>query len=518
MSITLNGVGFRWPDGSVALSETTGTFTPGRTGLVGSNGSGKSTLLRLIAGELTPATGTILVSDIPIGYLPQNLTLRTAATVADVLGVRQKLAALRAIEAGDIDDRHFELLADDWDIGSRTQAAMHEIGFGAIELDRTIGSLSGGEAILIAIAGLRLRRPSVTLLDEPTNNLDRHARDELSRLVADWPGTLLVVSHDTALLELMDNTAELHDGQLSMFGGPYSDWRAHLDAEQAVAVQAVRSAAQAVKLEQRQRIDAETKLAHRHRNAKKAYEQNRVPKIVANLRASAAQVSAGKLRTRHGEAVQTAQAALDQAECLVRDDEHIRVDLPDPQVAAGRIIAELHIDERKITVQGPARVALTGANGIGKTALLEGLLKSDAGAGRLFTDRVGYLPQRIDGLDDDATVQASVMAAAPTANRQRICAQLARFLLRGDAVQRRVGTLSGGERFRVALARLLLAEPPPQLIVLDEPTNNLDIVSTDQLVDALRAYRGALLIVSHDDMFLARLNLDITLRMTGIGR
>src|SRR5690606_27022174 len=125
-----------------------------------------------------------------------------------------------------------------------------------------------------------------------------------------------------------------------------------------------------------------------------------------------------------------------------------------------------------------------------------------------LTDRVGYLPQRLDGLDEQASMLENVERAAPSVPPGELRSRLARFLLRGDSVHRPVATLSGGERFRVSLARLLLADPPAQLLVLDEPTNNLDLDSIDQLVDALRSYRGALLVVSHDDAFLGRLGLD----------
>jgi ATPase subunit of ABC transporter with duplicated ATPase domains len=135
----------------------------------------------------------------------------------------------------------------------------------------------------------------------------------------------------------------------------------------------------------------------------------------------------------------------------------------------------------------------------------------------LLTDRVGYLPQRLDGLDDTGTVLENVQSAAPSAAPGIIRNQLARFLLRGATVERLVGSLSGGERFRVAIARLLLADPPPQLLVLDEPTNNLDLRSIDQLVDALRAYGGAIIVVSHDDAFLARLDLTRTLVLDRTG-
>ncbi|MFC0680050.1 ABC-F family ATP-binding cassette domain-containing protein [Lysobacter korlensis] len=520
-SITLTDVGLDWPDGSTALRDITGTFGAGRTGLVGANGSGKSTLLRLIAGELTPTSGRVGVTG-NVDYLPQSLTLSVDTTVGDLLGIAGKVAALRAIERGDVAEEHFEILGDDWDIETRADEALRGIGLDAADLDRRVSEVSGGEAMLIAIAGIRLRRAPVTLLDEPTNNLDRDARARLADLVRSWPGALVIVSHDTALLELMDETAELYDGRLSFFGGPYSEWRAHLEQEQTAAAHAARAAEQVVRTEKRQRIEAETKIARRERSGLKARENKVAPKIVMNQWRSDSQVSSGKIRSSFDDRVRTAKAVLDQAEARVRDDAHIHVDLPDPDVAAGRRIAELRGTDRTHVIQGPERVAIVGPNGVGKTTLLESLLagrdpEEGRAGGILLTDRVGYLPQRLDGLDDALSVLENVRESAPNVPPGTVRNRLARFLLRGATVERPVGSLSGGERFRVALARLLLADPPPQLLILDEPTNNLDLTSVDQLVDALRAYRGALLVVSHDDGFLARLDIDTTLQLDDIG-
>jgi len=510
-TILLTDVGLTWPDGSIALTGITAAFGRGSTGLVGANGSGKSTLLRLITGALQPTTGSVVLGG-EVGYLPQSLTLDVGATAADLLGVRAKLDALRSIESGDVDVRHFEALGDDWDITTRAGEALRSAGLAEEDLDRSVGELSGGEAILVAIAGLRLGAAPITVLDEPTNNLDRAARARLAEMVASWPGALVVVSHDTALLELMDDTAELHAGALTVFGGPYSAFLDHLEREQAAALQAQRSADQAVKKEKQQRIEAETKLARRARFARTEYENKSVPKIVMGLRKSAAQVSAGKLRTEFDGKVQDARAAAADASARVRSDDTIQVDLPDPQVASGKRLAELHGSNEPFLLHGPVRVALTGPNGVGKTSLLESLVhpataRAGLASATAHTDRIGYLSQRLDGLDENGSALDNLRFAAPNTPPGELRGRLARFLLRGDAVHRPVRSLSGGERFRVSLARLLLADPPAQLIVLDEPTNNLDRQSVDQLVSALGSYRGGLLVVSHDDAFLGRLGI-----------
>ena len=537
-SILLDRVSFSWPDGTTALSELSGSFGTGRTSLVGRNGSGKSTLLRLIAGELTPTAGHITTTA-DAAYLPQRLTLDVARPVADLLGVGDTLRALRAIESGDADSRHFDVVGNDWDVEARAHTALAEAGLQPDMLDRSVGQLSGGEAVLTAIAGIRLRGAGIALLDEPTNNLDREARARLYEMVRAWRGALVVVSHDTTLLELVDDTAELYDDELTVFGGPYSEWRAWLDAEQGAARQAETAAAAALRREKRERIEAETTLSRRAAMGRKAQIEKRVPKIIAGGRKMSAQVSAGKLRGEKADREANARAALDAAERRVRDDDSVKIDLPDPGVPAGRRIATLGDAERSWIIQGRERVALIGPNGAGKTTLLERLVSAgvqnsgDSAAGiqkgaatadsersfrssaraELHTDRVGYLPQRVDGLDDSASVLENVAAAAPHVGTAELRNRLARFLIRGAAVDRPVATLSGGERFRVALARLLLADPTPQLLVFDEPTNNLDLDTVGQFVDALAAYRGAVLIVSHDDAFLDRIGVHLVLEL-----
>ncbi|MEU7631179.1 ATP-binding cassette domain-containing protein [Nocardia sp. NPDC049220] len=520
--IALHDLSFEWPDGAVALSQLNGVFGTGRTGLVGRNGAGKSTLLQLIAGTLKPTSGRVDVAG-EVGYLPQTLTLGRHTTLAELLGIAGTLTALRAIEAGDTDERHFEAVGDDWDIEARADEALNEIGFTAADLDRRTGEISGGQAVLAAITGLRIRRTPITLLDEPTNNLDRATRAQLTAFVDTWPGVLVVVSHDIELLEHMDSTAALHSAALEVFGGPYSAWKQQLDQQQAAAVQAARTAEQALATERRQRIEAETKLARRARTARATQQHGGIPRIVAGNRASKAQASAGAMRTGLDAKVRTAQQLLADAESRVRREEHIHLDLPDPDVPRGRRIAELRDGDHALVIQGPERVALVGPNGAGKSTLIENLLGTGTYTprhvrGTLFTDRVGYLPQRLDGLAEDVGAVDNVRAVATSSTPATIRNQLARLLLRGDSVDRPVSTLSGGERFRVSLARLLLADPPAQLLIFDEPTNNLDIASVEQLIEALADYRGAILVVSHDHAFLGRIGIDTIVELGADGR
>ena len=505
---------FVWPDGAPALQHLDLTLDPGRTGLIGANGSGKSTLLQLIAGRLRPTGGTVSVSG-DVGLLPQNLALDQHRTVSDLLGIGRLRTAVRRIETGAFDEQQLAgLLAeigDDWDVEERAVAALHRLGLAVPDLlDRGVTSLSGGEVVLAGLARLLLRRPAATLLDEPTNNLDRRARGLLYDAVRDWPGVLVVVSHDRELLDLMDRIAELRGGEIRIYGGNFTAYTEQVAAEQSAAERAVRAAEATVRTEKRQLADTGIKLDRRERTGRRAELEKRVPGIISGARKRAAQVSAGKLRIEMTEKLQAARSTLASAEEAVRDDDRIRIDLPGTALPAGRTVLEIDTSDRPLGIRGPERIALLGTNGSGKTTLLHaiaGLGGPAAGAVRNVCDRVGYLPQRLDVLDDAETVLDNIRVVNPGATPQQVRARLARFLLRGDDVARLAGTLSGGERLRVALARLLLAEPQPQLLLLDEPTNNLDLASVDALTGALAGYRGALVVAGHDLPFLVSIGI-----------
>ncbi|KNB53991.1 ABC-F family ATP-binding cassette domain-containing protein [Streptomyces caatingaensis] len=523
-SITCTSLSYAWADGTPVFDGLTTAFGPGRSGIVGLNGSGKSTLLKLITGELAPAAGSVRVTG-EVGHLPQDAVLDTARRVDDVLGIAATRAALHAIEAGDAREEHFAAVGDDWDVEERARAVLDGLGLGGIGLDRTAGEVSGGECVLLRLAALLLRRPDVLLLDEPTNNLDLYARRRLYAAVEAWNGVMVVVSHDRELLERVDRIAELRSGDVTWYGGGYSAYEQQLAAEQEAAGRLVRAAESDLRRQQRELADAHVKLARRKRYGQKMWDTKREPKVVMGERRRQAQVSAGKHRLLHEERLAEARERLDEAAEALRDDDEIRVDLPATAVPHGRTVLTLsglrlahgaRVDG-EFELRGPERVALVGRNGAGKTTLLRtiaGELAPPAGEATAHVP-LRFLPQRLDLLDGELSVAANVARFAPATTDNHIRAGLARFLFKGARADLPAAGLSGGERFRATLAALLLADPAPQLLMLDEPTNNLDTASVRRLTTALESYEGALIVAGHDLRFLESLGITRWLRLDG---
>jgi ATPase subunit of ABC transporter with duplicated ATPase domains len=519
-SIVCTGLTHAWPDGTPLFDGLDLTIGSGRTGLIGANGAGKSTLLRIIAGEVRPGAGSVSV-DGRVGYLPQDLALAAGRGVDEVLGIAAIRTALHAIEAGDAREAHFAVVGDAWDVEERARATLDRLGLGHVDLDRRVGQLSGGEAMLVGLAARFLWEPDVLLLDEPTNNLDLDARERLYEAVAAWPRGLVAVSHDRALLERVDQIADLSEGRLRWYGGGFTAYEEAVAAEREAAERTVRTAEAEVKRQRRELADARIRLDRRQRYGRKMEATKREPKVIMQERKRQAQVSAGKYRNLHLDRLAAARARLSEAQDAVRDETEIRVDLPETAVPAGRTVltcAALDVvgSTVDLVVRGPERVALIGANGAGKTTLLRLIAgESDpaAGTAAAHVPGVRYLPQRLDVLDESRSVLDNARRYAPRAAPGELRARLARFQFRGDRAGRRVGTLSGGERFRAALAALLVAEPPPQLLLLDEPTNNLDLSSVRRLEQALAAYRGALVVAAHDLPFLRAIGITRWVRL-----
>lgn len=544
--LSFNSLSLIWPDGTPCFENLTGAISAPVTALIGDNGSGKSTLLKLLTGTLEPTSGSITRPG-TVAYLPQDLGLTPQTTIADLFAITDVLDALTALESGDYSEELYDRIGDNWDAAEQAQAALAASGFSPalaatdarVLMRRTVGTLSGGEAVTAALTALVVSRPGVLLLDEPTNNLDADARATLYRLLDSLPCPVLVVSHDRDLLERVDEVLELRQGTLRSFTGNYSAYRQAINSEQDAAARHLREAKQVERQEKRERIEAETKLARAARAGATAQANRRGSRMSMGLAASSAQRSAAKVRQTHQGRLDAATATRQARERDIREDQAIYLDLPDTRVPAGKRVLELTLRQgtgadasphqgeqeqaddgaaattplpERLIVQGPERLRLAGSNGSGKSTLLRAIMGDSQAAetARYACDyrvaNTGYLPQRLT-LPQEQSMLELVAAANPALTEQQIRDDLARLLFRRERVHLPVGVLSGGERFRVALATVLLASPAPQLLILDEPTNNLDMASVDWLVQALASYEGALLVVSHDEAFCAQLGL-----------
>ena len=431
---------------------------------------------------------------------------------------------------------------------------------------RSMRSFSGGEAVIAALASLMISDPEFILLDEPTNNLDSAAKAQLFTALDALPCPALIISHDRDLLERMHVIAELHaDRQglahLRLFEGNYSTYRQALDTEQQAAQRRVSEAKNRVRSAHREWVHAQEIIS---KNMAQVWKDDQPDTILA-LAKDASRQAAAKLRVLRVGKQEQAQEEYQNAQNEVRVQEKIYAELSQQPLPAGRKVLELsRVDSRcvdsrvsretfaiqqptkvdslhispagadsesqqgtpaerpeHLILSGPEHLRITGANGSGKTTLLEAIAHAGDPEYRSPVEpayRVeyciegAYIPQRIT-LDPELTLLQSVQRANPGVSEQHLRDQLARLLFRRESVHHKTSELSGGERFRAAVAQVLLADPVPQLLMLDEPTNNLDISSVDWLVQALEAYTGALIVVSHDEDFCRRIRIDRTLAL-----
>ncbi|MHA2787648.1 ABC-F family ATP-binding cassette domain-containing protein [Corynebacterium sp. S7] len=498
MPINFQNLSLTWPNGTPCFTDLSGTFGSHLTGLVGDNGTGKSSLLKVLVGRLEPTLGTVQAPD-NIAYLPQDLGLDTASTIADIFGITQILNAIAKVEAGEYEPELLDIIGDQWDVEETVTAKLTEVGLD-LPLTRTVGTLSGGEAVSIALTAALFHNPDFLVLDEPTNNLDSQAKETLIKRVTHSSIPVLVVSHDRDLLAHATQIAELYNGQLRFFDGNYVAYREAIEQEQASAVQEVREAKADERKQVREREAMQTRLARDARRGKKFAAEKRKPPIAMGMDKNKSERSSSKRENAHAEAVAKARDNFDAAQRKVRDSDHVFIELPESHLANGtRAVAA-----GELTIVGPERVRIAGPNGSGKTTLLNQI---DRGEVDYVIGAHGYLRQRIE-LDPSKTVLELVLDANPDTDPQYVRNQLAQLLFRNDEVHAQVGTLSGGERFRVEFARVLLSTPAPQLLLIDEPTNNLDISTVDWLVSALEGYEGALVVVSHDEDFCARIGIE----------
>jgi ATPase subunit of ABC transporter with duplicated ATPase domains len=277
------------PDGRNLFNNLTISFGRERTGLVGANGTGKTTLLHLLTGERQPSSGIVHREGV-VPVLPQDCRPAPDAPLGVVLGIAERLAALRRLDAGEGSIEDFELVGDDWDLPHRARAELARFGLSRLELHRPVGAISGGEATRVALAGLALTRPDFLLLDEPTNHLDAASREALHAFVDEWRGGMVCVSHDRALLRRMDRMVELSTLGVRVYGGNCDFYRERREADDAAAERELSQARAALRLAEREAREVRKRQARREAQGKRDRVNAGIPKILLNGRRAQAEV------------------------------------------------------------------------------------------------------------------------------------------------------------------------------------------------------------------------------------
>ncbi len=524
--IAVEELSYRAPDGRLLFENLTLTFGPERTGLVGRNGVGKTTLLRLILAELEPLAGVVRRRG-RIAVLRQALAPPPGATVADLLGVSGALARLGRLETGAGTDEDFA--EADWNLQARLDAELARVGLEGMAPARAAADLSGGQITRAALAAALLQAPDVLLLDEPTNNLDEAARELVGEVLEDWTGAAVVISHDRGLLRRMDRIVELTTLGAQSYGGGYDLYLTRKAEEEASARRALDTAAlEAGRVEREVQIARERK-ARKDAAGRRSRAKGDAPKMLLDARAERAEASMGGMNRLAGRRRAETAEALEAARSRVEQVRRLAVALPPSNLAAGKTVLDVEavgfdyghgppiLDGLSFRLVGPERVAVAGPNGAGKTTLLRlaaGELEPSRGRAALHVPAL-MLDQKAAILRDDESLLRAFRRLNPEADDNGARAAQARFLFRGETVLKPAGALSGGERLRAALACVLVRPRPPQLLILDEPTNHLDLDSIAAIEQALAAYDGALLVVSHDQAFLEAIRIERRLDLGG---
>lgn len=511
-ALTLDRVTHTLADGRVLFSDINSHFDTTPTGLVGRNGVGKSVLACLLAGQLTPTQGQIQRHG-RVHLLAQH-SGAPRGSIAALAGVAPLLDALTRIEGGSVDPADFATVGERWDIREQLQAQWQRLGLPALDPSRPAASLSGGQAMQVALAGALLSDADGLILDEPSNHLDTAHRTRLLDALAGWRGGLIVISHDRTVLRALQRIVELSPSGLRSYGGNYDHYAAQRQAERAAADDLLALRKRERRQHQADLREHRERLEHRQSRAQRTARSANQAAILLGSMKNRSENSAGRWQAQQLERGAGVEARVREAAQQVDDNGQIALPAPPLADAGPQRVAEL-IDVvlpwapspwRRIDlcVQRGQRIGVRGPNGCGKSTLLQllaGQIEPLAGTCTVAA-RVARLDQSLSSLPAHATALSLLQAANPDTSEATLRTRLALLGLDAGRSLRPLPTLSGGERLKAALAAVLYASAPPQLLLLDEPGNHLDLPSLAALEQMLNQYQGTLMIVSHDQALL----------------
>jgi len=498
--------------------------------LIGNNGSGKSTILKILAGDLIPSKG-VLKAEVKPYYVPQIYGQYNNCTVAEALGIADKLNAFYEILEGRATESNLETLNDDWLIEERCKEALAIWGLDELDLMQKLQLLSGGQKTKIFLAGIHIHQPEMVLLDEPSNHLDDAGRLSLYNYLASTNHTLLVVSHDRTLLNLLNVVYELNKAGITVYGGNYDFYIEQKKIESEAHEHDLKNKEKALRKAkeiQKESIERQQKLDAR---GKKKQEKAGLPTISMNTLKNNAEKSTSKIKGIHAEKVNEITKDLSQLRREALDVDKMKMGFEASRFHNGKILITAEqinfqynsqfLWKKPLSFQFTAgeRIAIKGLNGSGKTTFIKmilGLLMPQSGRIKITDFNAVYIDQDYSLIRDDFSVYEQAQSNNSGALLEHeIKIRLNRFLFTKEFWDKPCASLSGGERMRLMLCCLTIGTQAPDVIVLDEPTNNLDIQNIEILTAAVNEYVGLLLVVSHDEYFLNQIGVERFISLTG---
>lgn len=485
--------------------------------LVGNNGSGKSTLLKIMAGVLQPSSGTVRTGAEPY-YIPQLLGQYNDYTIAEALRIGDKLKALQNILSGDVSEHNLNMLNDDWTIEERCTEALAYWKLDRVSLHEKMATLSGGEKTKVFLAGILIHEPGIVLLDEPSNHLDTQSRQLLYNYIQTSTNTMVVVSHDKTLLNLLDTVYELSTRGITMYGGNYDFYAEQKAIESNALNQDLKSKEKALrkaKETEREAVERKQKLDARGR---KKQDKAGVPTIALNTLRNNAEKSTSRIKDIHAGKISNIGRELNDIRKEIPDADKMKIGFENSELHKGKILVtardmnfsydgkELWKQPLSFIIKSGERIAIKGLNGSGKTTLIKIILgELQPLHGRI--DRAGvnaiYIDQDYSLIRNQLTVyEQALQFNHGNLQEHAVKSKLTHFLFTKAYWDKACGTLSGGEKMRLMLCCLTISTEAPNIIILDEPTNNLDIQNTEILTTAINEYKGTVIAVSHDVHFL----------------
>ena len=538
MSISIQQISYIHPDKEVLFSDLNFAISKGqKLGLVGNNGCGKSTLLQIIAGQLSPSSGVIVRPD-DLYYIPQHFGQYDSLTIAQALQIERKQQALHAILTGDVSNENFTILNDDWNIEERSIAALDLWGLGQFTLSYPMNLLSGGEKTRVFLAGMDIHHPSVILMDEPTNHLDSSGRQRLYDWVEKYRSTLLVVSHDRTLLNLLPEICELEKHQINYYGGNYEFYKEQKTLMQEALQQRIEEKEKALRIARKVARETAERRDKQNVRGEKSNIKKGVPRIVLNALQGKSEKSTSKLTGVHQEKAEKLTNERNQLRGSLSPTAALKTDFNSSSLHTGKILVtakEINfsyhsnsinndIQENSISKQqlwqAPVsfqlksgdRLRIEGANGSGKTTLLKlitGQLQPQEGTLTRTDFSYVYLNQEYSIIDDRNSILEQAYAFnSRNLPEHEIKIILNRYLFPASEWDKSCRKLSGGEKMRLAFCCLMISNNTPDMFILDEPTNNLDIQSIEIITATIKNYAGTVIAISHDNYFIQEIGVE----------